>query len=51
MSEKTWFGDISPTTGNLYEQEWIEAIRKLKKGRLSLSNKETDIILQIANKL
>jgi hypothetical protein len=49
--EETWFGGISPTQGNLYEQEWAEAIKKLKKGRLSLSSEETDIILKIANKL
>ena len=49
--EETWFGGISPTTGNLYEQEWAEAIKKLKKSRLSLSNEEIDIILKIANKL
>jgi len=49
--EESWFGDIYPTQGNLYEQEWAEAIKKLKKGRLSLSNEETDIILKIANKL
>lgn len=51
MEEETWFGGISPTTGNLYEQEWAEAMKKLKKGRLNLSNEETDTILQIANKL
>jgi hypothetical protein len=51
MSEETWFGGISPTQGNLYEQEWAEAIKKLKKSRLSLSNEDTDIILKIANKL
>jgi hypothetical protein len=49
--EESWFGGISPTQGNLYEQEWVDAIKKLKKGRLSLSNEETDIILQITNKL
>jgi hypothetical protein len=49
--EEAWFGGISPTQGNLYEQEWTEAIKKLKTGRLSLSNEETDIILKIANKL
>ena len=49
--EETWFGGISPTEGNLYEQEWTEAVKKLKAGRLSLSNEETDIILKIANKL
>lgn len=49
--EETWFGGISPTTGNLYEQEWIEAMKKLKKNRLSLSNEDINIILQIANKL
>jgi hypothetical protein len=49
--EETWFGGISPTQGNLYEQEWVEAIKKLKLGRLSLSNEEIDIILKIANKL
>jgi hypothetical protein len=49
--EESWFGGISPTQGNLYEQEWADAIKKLKKGRLSLSNEETDIILQITNKL
>ena len=51
MEEETGFGGISPTQGNLYEQEWNEAIKKLRKSRLSLSNEETDIILQIANKL
>jgi hypothetical protein len=51
MEEETWFGGISLTTGNLYEQEWTEAIKKLKKSRLSLPNEETDIILKIANKL
>jgi hypothetical protein len=49
--EETWFGGISPTQGNLYEQEWTEAIKKLKSGRLNLSNEDIDIILQIANKL
>jgi hypothetical protein len=49
--EESWFGGISPTQGNLYEQEWAEAIKKLKKSRLSLSNEEIDIILKIANKL
>jgi len=49
--EETWFGGISPAQGNLYEQEWDEAMKKLKKGRLRLSNEDTDIILQIANKL
>ena len=49
MEEETWFGGISPTQGNLYEQEWNEAIKKLRKSRLSLSNEETDIILQITN--
>ena len=51
MEEETWFGGISHTQGNLFEQEWTEAIGKLKKGRLSLSNEDTNIILQIANKL
>jgi len=51
MEDETWFGGISPTQGNLFEQEWTEAINKLKKGRLRLSNKDTDIILQIADKL
>ena len=49
--EDVWHGLVAPTTGNLYEQEWNDAIKKLKKGRLSLSNEDTDIILQIANKL
>jgi hypothetical protein len=49
--EDVWHGLVAPTQGNLYEQEWNEAIKKLKKGRLSLSNEDTDIILQIANKL
>ena len=49
--EDVWHGLVAPTQGNFYEQEWNEAIKKLKKGRLSLSNEDTDIILQIANKL
>ena len=49
--EETWHGLVAPTQGNLYEQEWNDAIKKLRKGRLSLSNEDTDIILQIANKL
>jgi len=48
--EDVWHGLVAPTQGNLYEQEWTEAIKKLKKSRLSLSNEDTDIILQIANK-
>lgn len=51
MEEETWFGGIIPIQGNVFEQEWTEAIKKLKKGRLRLSNEDTDIILQIANKL
>jgi hypothetical protein len=49
--EDIWHGLVALTQGNLYEQEWNDAIKKLKKGRLSLSNEDTDIILQIANKL
>ena len=49
--EETWFGGISHTQGNLFEQEWTEAVKKLKKGRLSLSNEDIDITLKIANKL
>lgn len=49
--EETWFGGISPTKGNIYEQEWTEAMKKLKKRRFSLSNEDKDIILQIVNKL
>ena len=49
--EDVWHGLVAPTQGNLYEQEWDEAVKKLKAGRLSLSNEEIDIILKIANKL
>lgn len=49
--EDVWHELVAPTQGNLYEQEWNDAVKKLKKGRLSLSNEDTDIILQIANKL
>ena len=49
--EDVWHGLVAPTTGHLYEQEWNDAIKKLRKSRLSLSNEDTDIILQIANKL
>jgi hypothetical protein len=49
--EHVWHGLVAPTQGNLYEQEWNEAIKKLAASRLSLSNEETDIILKIANKL
>jgi len=50
-NDEVWHGPTAPIRGNVYEVEWEIAMKKLIKGRLRLSNEDTDIILQIANKL